>query len=269
MHRISIILFILSSFFSYSSAGESFDNGPAVIYGGVVNVREKADVKSKKVHQLKIGDGIEITNKSEKKEKVGIHNDYWYEVHTADKKTGYVYGSYISIYSEDIGDGRKLLFGASDKKKGFYEFRILQDEKITASKDFKIIGFSEVEEALNYFDKFEIHKDFFGKGHHVIELRSFAGIEAGGMFAAGAYLFSINGKDVTPISEGQSGADAPVYSQYIYEFKQGVITEIFENLEAQDDGTTTGDGEKKTFKLVNGKIKASKVQKYKIKRKEQ
>ncbi len=255
-----ILLTALSPLF----AQEKRESGEAMIYGSVVNIRETPTATGKIIGQTTIGTLVLIRAASEEKVAVGVHKDFWYEIKTPDGKIGHVYGAYIAIRTTDLGDGKMLLLGASDKKKGQFEFRILQAGKIIVSGDFQMLGYGATEEGKNIFTKFEIHKDFFGPGHHVLELGSFAGIEACAMFTSGAYIFSIKDKSIALISEGAGGADAPVSSDTSYAFAPGVITETREHIEDQNDNGPVGSRERRTFRVVKGKIQASQVEKFKI-----
>lgn len=245
-------------------AQDKREPGKAVIYGQVVNLREAPNAQSKVIGQLSIGSTVEIVSGTEKKEVIGVHRDYWYQIKSADGKTGHVFGAYIALQTGDLGGGRTLLLGASDKKKGRFEFRILQGGQVLASNDFEFLGWSETEDGQNYFEKFEIHRDFFGTGHHVVELGSFAGIPACAGFASGAYLFSFKDKTITLISNGIGGADAPVSVRTYYTYKPGVITEIRENIEDQTDAGPVGTEERRTFSMIKGKLQPSAVTKHKI-----
>ncbi len=247
-------------------AQEKRENGPARVFGGVVNVREQPSLKSRILFSLNAGQPVEILAAAGQ-ERSGIHNDFWYRMRALGRE-GYVYGAYLALLASDAGEARQILVGPSDQERGSFEIRLVRDSKILASHTFKMLGFSSgKEQTRNTFEKIEVHKDFFGKGAHALLLTSFAGLEADAMFTTGAYAFFVDDRSIRLISQGQGGADAPVSSETSYEFKNGVVIETKEDVEMQDDGFTTGTGERRTFRLVNGRFIASPIEKIQIRRK--
>jgi hypothetical protein len=92
------VIAIFSFFVSESQAQKRI-----LIVGEEVNLREDANLKSKKNGSLSTGQTAIFLQKSKKKEAIGKEADatcdafFWYKIQTADQKTGWVYGKYAYI----------------------------------------------------------------------------------------------------------------------------------------------------------------------------
>ncbi|HKL10253.1 MAG TPA: SH3 domain-containing protein [Clostridia bacterium] len=77
---------------------ENNNLGNATIIGINISLRESPDTSSERIDLLSFPSEVYLIEKSESKEKIGDHEEYWYKVRSGDS-TGWCYGAFIA--SED------------------------------------------------------------------------------------------------------------------------------------------------------------------------
>jgi uncharacterized protein YgiM (DUF1202 family) len=87
-----------------------------IITGTSVRVRAEPNTSGKEVTSLNFGTIVKSSGRSPKKDKVGGKEDYWYKVTTEDKKSGWVFGGFLTNYDEKKREGIFLII-ASDRLK--------------------------------------------------------------------------------------------------------------------------------------------------------
>jgi len=97
--KITIFISSLLLMFAVSVMAEesAFQPGKAKITAGVVNVRNIGSTGGTVVTTLKRGDIIDVIDKSKHMSDVDGVSDYWYKITLPKKKTGWVFGQFISF----------------------------------------------------------------------------------------------------------------------------------------------------------------------------
>jgi hypothetical protein len=86
----------MSSSWGYSVYSKNLKTGDkAYIYGKSVNIREQANVKSKRLFALPNFTEVKILEKSKKEESVkDLYSSFWFKI-TVNGKTGWVFGQFL------------------------------------------------------------------------------------------------------------------------------------------------------------------------------
>ncbi|MDF3821542.1 SH3 domain-containing protein [Leptospira sp. 96542] len=93
---LAFIAICLVAFGSLSSE-PSFQPGPAKVTAGVLNVRNIAASGGDVLGNLKRGDVLEVTDRSNNQSTEEGVTDYWYKINLGKKKSGWVFGGFISF----------------------------------------------------------------------------------------------------------------------------------------------------------------------------
>ncbi|EKJ86008.1 photosystem II stability/assembly factor-like uncharacterized protein [Leptospira meyeri] len=95
---IKFTVALLSLFTSVSLfADPGFQPGPAKVTAGVLNVRNIAASGGDVIATLKRGDQVDVLDRSTNQSVEEDITDYWYKINLGKKKTGWVFGGFISF----------------------------------------------------------------------------------------------------------------------------------------------------------------------------
>lgn len=209
-----IIIFILISKIGfgqntkYLSENYEFKNGEiAYMFGNDVKLRDQPNAESNVLTLLKIGEQIEIIEKSNSTMQFDGIESPWYKVKTSDK-VGFVLGSLISLDKSTNGNLTYLISLKKDGIKLFAKTRILENgldfkenesQLMTGEFSIKAIGNKGLESIKSIFK--------------IDYLAESCGVNGGGI-----YLF-YNGMELIKAIEYTRVADADLYwfiEEYIF-----------------------------------------------------
>ena len=243
MKKLLIIFILISKIgfgqdTKYLSEYYEFEKGEiAFMYGDNVKLRDQPSVESNVLTFLKIGERVEIMEKTDSKMKFDGIESPWYKVKVNDK-VGFVLGNLISLDKATYGN---LTYLVSLKKDGlilFVKTRVLEDR-------------------LNYKENIsQLMTGYFSikaTGNRGLEnIKSIVGIdylaEACGVNGGGIYLF-YNGEELVKAIDYTQVADGGAYwfhEEYIFpndeEGKNGKIVykrEVGETIEEETEWVET------------------------------
>jgi len=78
-------------------AGTGVAEQTGMITGDRVRVRNKPTTNSETVGHVNKGDKVTILDKTSKKDKIGLMEDYWYKIEFADGKKGWAFGHFVRL----------------------------------------------------------------------------------------------------------------------------------------------------------------------------
>ena len=81
----------------FSMKSAAFDPSIGIINDDRVRLRKKFGIGSPVMRLLVLGEQVDITGKSVRREVIGDVSAYWYEVRCKDNSTGWVYGQYVDL----------------------------------------------------------------------------------------------------------------------------------------------------------------------------
>jgi hypothetical protein len=80
-----------------NNMGYLFKPTTAVLNIDKVRIRENPNLEAKIFDLLNKGDAVDVLDRSSLKVKIDNLEDWWYRVKTADGRTGWVYGAYLTL----------------------------------------------------------------------------------------------------------------------------------------------------------------------------
>ncbi|MFY9224371.1 MAG: SH3 domain-containing protein [Blastocatellia bacterium] len=93
------LVFIFVSF-SSAFAANFLQEKSRVITASAVRVRSEPQTTAKEITKLSVGTVVKEIGKTEKKEKIGQDQDFWYQVVLSDGKQGWVFGGFTESFDE-------------------------------------------------------------------------------------------------------------------------------------------------------------------------
>ena len=94
IYAIIFLLFFILSFNNCTKQNTTYRKN-FTITNNNVNFRRDANLTSQILGQLNNGDRVEVTQKGDKKEKIGQWDNYWYKIKTQQGIEGWVFGQFI------------------------------------------------------------------------------------------------------------------------------------------------------------------------------
>ena len=192
----------------YLSENYEFKNGEiAYMFGNDVKLREQPNTKSEVLSLLKIGEQIEIVEKSNSEMEFDGIKSPWYKIKT-ENKVGFVLGSLISLDKVINGNQTYLISLKKDGLKLFIKTRVLENDLeftenvsqlLTGEFSIKVTGNKGLENIINIFE--------------IDYLAESCGVNGGGI-----YLF-YDGKELIKAIDYTQVADADLYwfiEEYIF-----------------------------------------------------
>jgi uncharacterized protein YgiM (DUF1202 family) len=85
------------------SLGLIFRSTQGILNNSSVRLRENPNQEAQTLRLMNKGEKVTAIDRSGLKEQIGQVNDWWYQVQTSERKTGWIYGQYLDL-DEKQGD---------------------------------------------------------------------------------------------------------------------------------------------------------------------
>jgi hypothetical protein len=96
----SLAMVFIFVIFSSAFAANSLQEKSRIITASAVRVRSEPQTTAKEITKLSVGTLVKEISKTDKKEKIGQDQDFWYQVVLADGKQGWVFGGFTESFDE-------------------------------------------------------------------------------------------------------------------------------------------------------------------------
>jgi formylglycine-generating enzyme required for sulfatase activity len=77
--------------------GQDFAPTSGTVNDSRIRMRDTPDLQATTVEFLSTGDRVEVLGRSDKTQRIGVFEDYWYKVRSPDGKVGWTFGAFIDL----------------------------------------------------------------------------------------------------------------------------------------------------------------------------